>query len=647
MQEAFQFYYQGEKILPQYSYTWSDLCQYLLDNNEPVLGFDIETEGLDPFDSKRRILSIAFAWKEQGEYRAACKLWRELDLQDESILRAILENKNNLLVGHNIKFDLNWMRQKFGFNPKVKLFDTLLASYLVDENVEQNSLDVLLSIYLPDMFDAEQYAKDKSMRSKMNMQSIEHQINYNCKDAEASLRLAEVLWQKLSTSKRRRLALMGSHTLNVLSRIEVAGAYIDFDFAGQREKELVREMIMLRNRIVETTGVALDISSPQQLIPFLKQLGYTLTEVTDKGQLSTTSDTLRELKRTHSNNLNNSILDDIIAFRKASKLYKTYYVALRNQADVNNRVHTSYFLGKNRSEDGTDAGTVTGRLSSSGPNLQNSPRDKKFRGMFAAPSGYGMVDGDFSQLELRAVAYLSRDKKMIEAFKEKRDIHTSAMSALLNMPYDILVQRLNDPKDPEATWLKEMRVAIKRINFGIVYGVREHRLQKLLKNEMGLLWPIEKCKELISDWLDTYTGVADYIQRQQKTSLQYGCVEMPMGQRRHFKGHLDPRSPEGRRAMRQASNFPVQSLASWMCLLGMNALDEYLSRLSVPAQIMLQVHDSITSIVGTAEILHLTKVQNDVIMIMEVGTRKLLRDIFNISFDIPLEFPTTICERWG
>ncbi len=284
--------------------------------------------------------------------------------------------------------------------------------------------------------------------------------------------------------------------------------------------------------------------------------------------------------------------------------------------------------------------------------------------MFIPTEGYSFIDGDFSQLELRVVAYLSQEPVMIQAFEQGRDIHTSVMADIKGLDYDELCAIIGDdsrniPADKQHdkyVTYKEERVAIKRINFGIVYGVGASRLQRLIKNELKLLKTIEWCQELINTWLGKYKRVAAWLEQQRQFAMHTGYVTQPFGQKRRLPDaklaqqgfyKLDD---NGRmlasRALRQATNFPVQSTAAWVCLIGMILIDQYFQdNPELDGHLLMQVHDSVLCEVQ-GNIIVLREVAKDIQHLMEVRTIEYMQDFFGINFNVPLSFPVKVLNRW-
>lgn len=250
-----------------------------------------------------------------------------------------------------------------------------------------------------------------------------------------------------------------------------------------------------------------------------------------------------------------------------------------------------------------------------------------------------------SQLELRVAAFLSQEPVMMEAFENNLDIHTAVMSDLTGMPYDEIEARRN--KDEK---VKNDRVAIKRVNFGILYGVQARRLQRLLRIELGINQELAYCKELIRKWLSRYSKVADWLNTQKVQAVAYKYVRMPLGQSRRLPEASFDRTKEAAHALSQATNFPIQSFASWICLIGLILLQGYIDTHThlFEAFIIMQVHDSVTMEVKLiSNLVTLENIKVDVKKIMEVETLNYIRNVFGINFNVPLVFDIELKERWS
>jgi len=617
-----------------------------------LFGMDTETEGLSPYVKSSKIISVGISPKEKVAYslyllnpeHSITKFGNEIKFGD-SFQRFInlLSDPFAILVGHNIKYDANWIAVKLGITIKCMLFDTMFAQYLLDENIESNSLN-----YLSEMFEDLKGYKDKVNRNDLGRMSKQDLLLYQCKDADASRRLYDYFVPKLRQGGFDKLMTTASMVLPILSKMETRGVYLDVEYANKTKDRLFKELVSLRYSMAELVKVSFNPDSSQQLSPILyNTLGFTATKFTETGRPSTDSEAIGYLVDQATTQQQNEFLDKILSYKKQAKLISTYYQPIGEWIEYDGRVHTNYSLGRQRNDEAS-GGTVTGRLSSNNPNLQNIPRGKEHRGMFRCTEGYTMLDGDFSQLELRVAAFLSQEPVMMDAFNNGLDIHSAVMSDLTGMPYD----EIQAGKDIDAK-IKNDRVAIKRVNFGILYGVQAKRLQRLLRIELGITQDLEYCKEIIHKWLNKYTKVKQWIDAQKIQAACNHFVAMPLGQMRRLPEASFDRTKEAAHALAQATNFPVQSLASWICLIGLIILDNYweVQRQWMDAYTIMQVHDSVTSEIKLIEspynLMTMESIKEEVKAIMEKETLNYLRDVFGVNFNVPLVFDTKISERWS
>lgn len=644
-QEVFNFF-QPLNEWPKSYYKDLNGVSFYEDN---VFGMDIETEGLNPYDGRYRVISVGLSPSDKISF--ASYVLNEWNTNDWDIFRSTLSDPNVILVGHNIKYDVNWLAIKFGLEVKCMLFDTMFAQYLLDENVEHNSLEAAIDRYISDSY-LKGYKKEVN-RDDLKRMAKEDELLYNCKDADASRRLYDVFVPKLREGGYEKLMITSSMVLPVLSKMEVRGVYLDKEYAYKTQTKLFSELVQLRYSMAEIVQTPFDPDSYQSLGNVLyKKLGFTPTKFTEKGSPSTDGEAISYLVDQATDEKQNRFIERILEYKKKLKLITTYYQPIERWTKYDGRVHTNYSLGRQRNEEGS-GGTVTGRLSSNNPNLQNIPRGKEHRGMFAATKNYTLLDGDFSQLELRVAAFLSQEPVMMEAFANNLDIHTAVMSDLQGIPYDDLQATLKDSRCKEYERTKNDRVAIKRINFGILYGVQARRLQRLLRIELGIQQELGYCRELITKWLNRYKSIAKWIESQKIQAASFNFVTMPLGQRRRLPQACFEKTREAAHSLAQATNFPVQSLASWICLIGLRLLDDYfieLDSLGVEGHILMQVHDSVTSEIKKEwqnNLITLDSIKVDVKRIMEVETLNYLRDVFGVEFNCPLVFDVEYKERWS
>lgn len=608
------------------------LSTYVL--RQPVVALDVETEGLSPYDNRRRIISAALSPEiEEAFTTYTLHGWDE---RHRRIVERLLEREDLILVGHNIKFDLNWLRVKLGIKPKAKIFDTMYAYYLLNENAPKKSLEFLSEEYT----DLGDYKAELPKREDLQRWAKDDVLIYNGKDADASRRLFTVFAPRLKQQGLMPLMTTAMNVLPVLSDVETTGVWIDQPWAKKTRLKLFERLIENRQKINDLAKYKVDPDSSKSLQFLLyTKMKLPVEFFTKSGAPSTGKEALkRGLEIVKPGSANEKILRAIQEEKKDIKLLSTYYQPLPEWTAFDGRIHTNYRLGKQEDDKGL-GGTVTGRLSSDHPNLQQIPIDEIVRGMFAASPGYLFFDGDYSQLELRVAAYLSKEPLLIQAFEEGLDVHTLVMSDLLNIPYDEIVVRLAN-NDQE---LKVLRVAIKRINFGILYGVQAKRLQKLLWLELGITWELDRCKELINQWLSKYKRVAAWIKRQKLMAVTNKAVRMPFGQIRRLPDAAY-KTLLGERALRQATNFPVQSTASWICLIGMYLLDEWLTSNNLKGRLLMQVHDSIG--LEIKDIKNPAAIAKRIARVMEQDVLLYIKEIFGVVWDVPLQFKVAYGERW-
>lgn len=612
-----------------------DYYKHIIPFHNGIFGVDIETEGLIPYTKSVRILSVGVSPKRGQAFTSYTKVFANWDDASIKNFVKVLENPKNIVIGHNIKYDINWLRVKWGVRVRAMLFDTQYAQYLLDENRLVNSLESLVDEYIPELSGY----KAKVERSKLSLMAPSDLLLYNGRDADSSRRLFDVFIPKLKREGFLPLMNASMEVLPVLSDIEARGIYLDQAWADKERTRLFNDSIESLQKISEMSDMRVDPESPISMQNLLyKKLNIPVEITTEKGSPSTGKVALKHaLKHVQKGTKDEFIIREILAYRRNVKLLSTYYNPIREWTAFDGRVHTTYRLGKQGGDEGF-GGTVTGRLSSDNPNLQQIPIDARVRGMYAATNDYTFFDGDYSQLELRVAAFLAQEPVMMDAFGEGLDIHTKVMSELKGIPYDELEQlRLVDES------IKTERVAIKRVNFGILYGVQAKRLQELLFLELGIVWDIDKCETLIRQWLSKYKKVAEWIRLQHRLAVTHKEIVMPFGQKRRL-----PDASwdwDGQRSLRQATNFPVQSTASWICLIGVGLLDKWLVSNSLKAQggLLLQVHDSIGMELQTTKP---AEIASKIQQVMERDTITYIREIFNVNWNVPLEFKVTYGERW-
>jgi DNA polymerase-1 len=639
-QDTFDFFPSLEGRWPE---GYTKCLGHTLFYKDKILGFDCETRGLNPYDKRVMILSVGFSGRKGYAQAVYCK--HGLDSDNLLELERILSNPNIMLVGHNIKYDVNWIAVKYGFTVRCQLFDTMFAQYLLDENLKPNDLEN--AIRRAYFHNQEEWIDLREYKSEIDRNNLEGQhpddlLLYQCRDADASRRLYNYFVPKLIEGGYDKLMATASMVLPVLSKMETRGVYLDREWANKTQTKLFSELVSLRYSLSEIAKTSFNPDSPKELASILyKRLQFTPTNYTPSGQASTATETLGYLVDQVTTETQSKFLDEIVKYKKQMKLLTTYYQPIERWTKYDGRVHANYSLGRFENEEGS-GGTVTGRLSCREPNLQNIPRGKEHRGMFAATKDFILLDGDFSQLELRVAAFLSQEPVMIEAFLNNLDIHTAVMSDITGIPYD----EIESTRDTDFT-IKTKRVAIKRVNFGILYGVQARRLQRLLRLELGISVEMDYCTTLIKQWLQRYGKVKEWINLQKLNAVGYGFVGMPLGQRRRLPDASFEHTKEAAHALSKATNFPIQSMASWICLIGLRLLDDYFISNNIDGHIVMQVHDSVTAEINQSNLIGIENIKVDVKKIMEYEVLNYLRDVFGIHFNCPLVFDIEIKERWS
>jgi DNA polymerase-1 len=608
-------------------------------------GFDLETKGLNPYHPLSFIISYGISPKIGQAFGNVVQhnqdRWNEIAKEK---LRLLLSNPNNIIVTHNGKYDLSWLLVNYPELPiKVGMFDTMLSQYFLDENEPAHLADVL-SNHLNET----DSHKEMVNKADLESESLMDVILYNNKDAEAEMRLLPVMVEKLKRHGVLKLALVGMQVLPILAKMEWKGVRIDLEKARATRKSLMEKAVRRRLDLRNKYG-AFDPDSPQELAKLTYgRMGFKVEKLTKSGASSTDYEALKMLEDQVETDEQTLFLSQVIDYKKNMKLLSSLYQKVEEQVKYDGRFHARYNLGKQYGEG--EGGTVTGRLSG---NMQQVPRGKEHKGIFIPGDGYVFIDGDFSQLELRVVAYLAQEPVMIQAFEEGKDIHSAVMADLMKIDYDELCVALDDSNHLKHSEWKELRVAIKRINFGIVYGVAGDRLRRLLKVEMGITKTKEWCDDLIKQWLAKYPKIASFLQQVKDKAAQYKYVRMALGQKRRLPdaepiiwGMDSEIRMKAARALRQAQNFVVQSFASWICLIGMILIEEYLqSRPELDGHIVIQVHDSITVEVKK-ESNDLNVVKEDIQYLLERRVIQYIREVFGIDVNVLLKFETKLLERW-
>lgn len=526
--------------------------------------FDTETTSLDPLVAE--LVGIAFSWETGKGFYLPFPENKEEVASLIAKLQPFFSNDKIEKIGQNLKYDIKVLA-KYGVAVKGKLFDTMLAHYLINPDMRHN-MDVLAETYLnytPVSIEQLIGKKGKNQKSMRDV-PLEKQTEYAVEDADITLQLKHHFAKELGEANTQKLFDdIEIPLLRVLAAMELEGINLDTDFLKSLSTELDTDILQLEKDIYQEAGEEFNIASPKQLgdILFGKLKLVEKPKKTKTGQFSTAEDVLSYLAKDH------KIIRDVLEYRGLAKLKSTYVDALPEQvAPSTGRVHTDYM----------QTVAATGRLSSNNPNLQNIPirteRGRQVRKAFVPRNeDYVLLAADYSQIELRIIAALSEEDTMIEAFQKGEDIHASTASKVFGVPIS------------EVT--REQRSNAKTVNFGIIYGVSAFGLSNqtdLSRNE---------AKELIDTYYKTYPKLRNYISEQIDFARENGYVQTVLGRRRYLNGINGSNAVVRGAAERNAVNAPIQGSAADIIKIAMINIHNKLQEENYKSKMLLQVHDEL------------------------------------------------------
>ncbi|MBT9537454.1 MAG: DNA polymerase I, partial [Nitrospirae bacterium] len=463
-------------------------------------------------------------------------------------------------IGHNLKYDTMMLKQE-GVVTKGRLYDTMLASYLINPNKPNHSLEDVGFEYLSRRKKtfAEVLNKKKSFADVF----VEEATKYSAEDALLAFELKDILFEKLKEAGLEGVYFnIEAPLIPVLSDMEEAGVKIDVDKLNDISKELARELDSTQRRIFFLSGEEFNINSPKQLAKVLfHNLGLKPGKKTKTG-FSTDVSVLEELAMSH------ELPREILNWRSLSKLKATYVDALPVLINPKTgRVHTSF----------NQTATSTGRLSSSDPNMQNIPIKgewgKRIRETFIADKGNILLSADYSQVELRILAHLSKDEVLVDAFSKGIDVHAKTASEI----FGVTVDKVTD----------EMRRTAKTVNFGVIYGMSPFGLSAALSI------PHEEAKKYIEKYFERHPGVKRYIEAALSEVRQKGYTVTLAGRRRPIPEIRSQNSNARAQAERLAVNSPIQGSAADIIKIAMINIRKKLKEEHLTARMILQVHDEL------------------------------------------------------
>ncbi|WP_298532669.1 DNA polymerase I [uncultured Algibacter sp.] len=541
--------------------------------NQSSVCFDTETTGLNPLTAE--LVGIAFSWEVgKGFYMPFPENKNETQELIEQ-LRPFFESEAIEKVGQNLKYDIKVLA-KYNVDVRGKLFDTMLAHYLINPDMRHN-MDVLAETYLnyTPISITELIGKKGKNQLSMREVPLEKQTEYAVEDADITLQLKEHFQKELGEANTQKLFNdIEVPLLRVLAAMELEGINLDKDFLNNLSEELNTDIVNLEKRIYDAAGEEFNIASPKQLgvILFEKLKLVDKPKKTKTGQYKTGEDILSYLAKDH------EIVQNILDFRGLSKLKSTYVDALPTQVEeATGRVHTDYM----------QTVAATGRLSSNNPNLQNIPirteRGRQVRKAFIPrDESYTLLAADYSQIELRIIAALSEEETMISAFKNGEDIHASTASKV----FDVSIEDVT----------REQRSNAKTVNFGIVYGVSAFGLSNQTDLSRG------EAKELIDTYYATYPKLRAYMSEQVDFARDNGYVQTVLGRRRYLKDINSRNAVVRGAAERNAVNAPIQGSAADIIKIAMINIYNKLQEGHYKTKMLLQVHDELVFDVHKSEI---------------------------------------------
>lgn len=575
-----------------------------------VFAFDTETTSLNYMDAELVGVSFSVAAGEAAYVPVAHdyldapeQLDRELVL---SSLKPLLENPEVKKVGQHLKYDKNVLAN-YDINLQGIAFDTMLESYVLNSVATRHDMDSLAETYLGETtIHFEDIAGKGAKQITFNQIPLDKAAPYAAEDADITLRLHQVLWQKLSTEKdlvnvfqEIELPLTA-----VLAKMEQFGVLIDSQQLAQQSQDLATRILELEKEVHELAGEEFNLASPKQLQEILyKKMDLPILKKTPKGAPSTAEEVLQELA------INYPLPKLLMEYRALSKLKNTYTDKLPKMINARTgRVHTSYH----------QAIAATGRLSSTDPNLQNIPirtqEGRRVRQAFIAREGYKIVAADYSQIELRIMAHLSGDKGLLNAFANGQDIHSATASEVFDTP----LQEVSI----------EQRRNAKAINFGLIYGMSAFGLSKQLNI------PRHDAQKYMDLYFERYPLVLTYMENTRQIAKEKGYVSTVFGRRLYLPEINASNGMRRKGAERAAINAPMQGTAADIIKKAMLVVDQWIETLPFDdVRMIMQVHDELVFEIKQQK---LSEYQDKIISLMEQA----------VQLDVPLIVEAGVGENW-
>ncbi len=575
-----------------------------------VFAFDTETTSVDAMQAELVGLSFSDA-PGQAAYVPVAHDYDDAPKQltrDEVLpkLKPLLEDSKQKKLGQNLKYD-RMVLSHYDIDMQGIEYDTMLESYVLDSTATRHDMDSLALKYLGHKtISFEEVAGKGKAQVTFDKVPLEKAGDYAAEDADITLQLHQVLWPKLEAEPtlKNLFQTIELPLLTVLSHIEQNGVRIDADMLYQQSQELTASIESLESRAHDLAGQVFNIGSPKQIQEILfDKLGLPIISKTPKGQPSTAENVLQELA------VNYELPSVILEYRGLSKLKSTYTDKLPELINPRTgRLHTSYH----------QAVAATGRLSSADPNLQNIPvrtaEGRRIREAFVPADGCQLVSADYSQIELRIMAHLSKDEGLVNAFAEGADVHRATAAEV----FGVTLKKVTD----------DQRRSAKAINFGLIYGMSAFGLARQLKIDRS------SAQEYVNLYFERYPGVKKFMDETREQAHERKYVETVYGRRLYLPEINSSNHVRRQYAERTAINAPMQGTAADIIKLAMLGVDEWLQKKKIKAKVILQVHDELVLEVEKSAVKSVTK-----------ELPKLMTGVADLS--VPLEVDLGTGKNWA
>jgi len=567
---------------------------------------------------ERKLLGVAFSWKTG---RAGFVKYSEINY---SAIKKIFQNKRIAKIGFDLKKDIEIL-ERYGISLEGKVFDIMLAAYVLNPGSKIEFGTLVL-----ENLGEEINLEEKKGQLGLEIESPEKTAEKYCQNADYIFKLKNILEEKIekickTQDKERNLKYVFENIetslIKILAEMERIGVKLNAVIFKGISAKIAKRIENLEKSIYKLVGEKFNINSPKQLAPILFEKLKISTADIKKGKTgySTASTELQKIKHEH------KIIEKIEEYREIFKLKTTYLDALPLLIDKDKRIHTSY----------NQAVTATGRLSSSEPNLQNIPirtdLGQLLRVAFEAEKGWRLVSADYSQIDLRVVAHVSGDKKLIELFHKGKDIHRATAAEVNKVTLSQVTET--------------MRRRAKALNFGIIYGMSVFGFSQSAEISR------EEAKKFIDEYMQKFTGVADYIRETKEFAKINEYVETEVGRRRYIPEINSPNFQVQNAAERMAINMPIQGLAADIVKLAMiKVYDEYKDNADARpvksprsgdtpglfngVNMILQVHDEI-----------ILEVKEDIAEEVAKKVKEIMESVYKLK--VPLVVDVKIGDNWG